>query len=66
VLPVDDRPAIQRFACLQNFAITLSSNRGQIEAEHAGERHLTMRRARLAMPIHQLGATNSSPPRGPP
>ena len=67
MLAIDQRLAVERLADLKDLAVAVRADRRRIQAEHAGERQpAAWHVSRLAIPIHQFGATNSSPPRGPP
>ena len=67
MLAIDDRLAVIHLAGLKQLAIALRPAVERIEAEHPDQRQLALaRRLRVAIPIHQLVETNSSPPLGPP
>ena len=55
MLAVDERPAVERFADLEDLAVAVLAERRRIEAEHQVELQSPRARAAArAMPIHQF------------
>ena len=55
MLPVDERPAVQRFAGLEEFPVAVLADGGRIETEHAGDGEVAVGRLPAGHPHPPIG-----------